>query len=61
MPMHGVFAERAEKAGQRREMADLDLVDWLRTIAGKPSADAPAAAAPAFNTVLLFVMAISLL
>ena len=47
----GIGAERAEKAGQRREVADLDLVGLAVTIAGNPSAEAPANAALAFNRV----------
>ena len=44
--LHGVLAERAEKAGARRQVADLDDVRLGTEIAGKPKMPA-AKAAPA--------------
>jgi hypothetical protein len=44
-------AERAEEAGQRRQMADFDLLGLGWTMDGSPSVEAPAKAALAFNNV----------
>jgi len=58
MPRDGIFAERAEKAGHRRQVAILIVSDWARAMLGKPIAQLPAIAAPAFSTLLRLVRVI---